>query len=426
MSFAEYLKTHHVNFDPTTLARQTGMPRHTLAAWLEGDFPDSCLSVKRIAKTMRLSLKERNGLLRAAGFSRCVFADLLAKYKNQCRFSEATLAEKIGEKNKQTINRWINEENSPSSRDKVLKLAEVLGLSITQRSEFLAAAGYEDILSPCVVDRPITHPEQFFGRNYELNRITEQWRRYPLQNIAVLGIKGSGKTSLLYRLCHHDSRLNSAANFNQEILGKRVIIDFKDPRLCQRERLLRHLLISLELPLPEKNLTTFDAIDIIYQHLHHPAFILIDDLEIGLQADELDMTFWGSLRALAQKQEGGRLAFLIAARRLPEVVAREYGKPSPFFNIFAQIMELAPLLESEIDAYFEAVGNQAGLRLSADMRDWLADHSEGWPNRLQFLTDYYLNTLRYPSRFSDGWQSECLTRMKQFCREAEAGASKTP
>ena len=47
---------------------------------------------------------------------------------------------------------------------------------------------------------PIIAPRQFFGRERELKRIFGLWQRFPLQHVAVLGAKRSGKTSLLHFL----------------------------------------------------------------------------------------------------------------------------------------------------------------------------------------------------------------------------------
>ncbi|MFH7028292.1 MAG: CHAT domain-containing protein [Heteroscytonema crispum UTEX LB 1556] len=54
--------------------------------------------------------------------------------------------------------------------------------------------------SPFITGTSITHPRDFFGRNYELKRLFNLLKRLPLQNAAIIGKKRSGKTSLLHYL----------------------------------------------------------------------------------------------------------------------------------------------------------------------------------------------------------------------------------
>lgn len=44
---------------------------------------------------------------------------------------------------------------------------------------------------------PIQNLSQFFGRENQLKRIADLWNSFPLQNIAVIGSNGIGKSSLL-------------------------------------------------------------------------------------------------------------------------------------------------------------------------------------------------------------------------------------
>ena len=99
----------------------------------------------------------------------------------------------------------------PTTMDEVKKLARELvkrgGLNEHEFKQFLHSAGHPDLtglghelfhieeLAPFIVGPPITHPRQFFGREQELKRIFGVWKRSPLQNIAVIGLHRSGKTS---------------------------------------------------------------------------------------------------------------------------------------------------------------------------------------------------------------------------------------
>src|SRR5262249_37907480 len=100
---------------------------------------------------------------------------------------------------------------------------------------------------------PITRPASFFGREREVRRIFGLWQRPPLQNAAVIGPRGGGKTSLLMYLRSVATagrlRPGQRGDFLRDPQRYRfVFADFQDPRLGTREGLLRHLLQELGLP----------------------------------------------------------------------------------------------------------------------------------------------------------------------------------
>lgn len=112
--------------------------------------------------------------------------------------------------------------------------------------------------SPFVVGPPIAHPRAFFGRERELKRLFNLLKRSPLQNAAIIGPRRSGKTSLLQYLQtitttpRDQVRPDQRADWLPQPERYRwIFVDFQDPRLGSQEGLLRHLLASLELPVPD-------------------------------------------------------------------------------------------------------------------------------------------------------------------------------
>lgn len=270
-------------------------------------------------------------------------------------------------------------------------------------------------LAPFVVGPPIAHPRQFFGRTQALTRIFGLWKQYPLQNVAIIGPYRSGKTSLLRYLASitraDPAGLRPGQRQNwlpQPERYRWVLIDFQDARMSRLDRLLRYLLTSLELPVPDR-CSLNDFLDVVSQHLHRPALVLMDEIGAGLASSELDQSFWWSLRSLGSNYTGGQLGFVLTAHQPPAVLATEHGKPSPFFNIFGHTVDLGPLLEVEAR---ELLASSPRPFAPADV-EWILEQSGRWPALLQILADTCLTALEEGPTGSP-WQEEGLRRLLPY------------
>jgi hypothetical protein len=187
-----------------------------------------------------------------------------------------------------------------------------------------------------------------------------------------------------------------------------VFVDFQDVRMCQRERLLRYLLQSMELSIPSPcDLPNF--LDVVSQELHTPTVILLDEISAALNSAELDQSFWGSLRSLGTNLTDGRLAFILTGHGLPAQLAFEQGKPSPFFNIFGHTLKLGPLTEVEAEALIAS----SPLPFAPVDREWIMLQSGRWPCLLQLLCHVRLITLAEADQ-SDAWKREGLQQMAPY------------
>jgi len=268
-------------------------------------------------------------------------------------------------------------------------------------------------LAPFVVGPPITHPRQFFGRTQELKRIFGLWKRFPLQNVAVIGLHRTGKTSLLRYLANITRvgpvQLRPGQQTDWLPQPERyqwVFVDFQDARMGNQERLLRYLLTSFNIPIPEPcNLNIF--MDLVSEHLQQPTIVLMDEIGAGLASPELDQQFWWSLRSLGSNFTGGKLGFLLTAHATPALLAHEYGKPSPFFNIFGHTVTLGPLYDPEAR---ELVASSP-IPFTPDDIEWILAQSGRWPVLLQFLSDTCLTALE-ESQTGRAWRKEGLRRIE--------------
>lgn len=284
-----------------------------------------------------------------------------------------------------------------------------------------AAGWHADAYSPFIVGPPIRQPRHFFGRTFELNRVFALWRHQPLQNVAVIGAKRSGKTSFLCQLMTiagarpEQLRPSQRADWLPRPERYRwVFVDFQDPRMCRRERLLRHLLTSLHLPAPDScDLEQF--MDLVGQHLRQPTLILLDGLGAALRAPELDTSFWEGLRSLASHHADGNLGFVLAAHESPTALALAQRQSSPFFNIFGHTFTLGPLTDGEAR---ELIASSPQCFDPADV-EWILSQSGRWPILLQLLCHVRLTTLRDRGHLS-AWQAQGMHQIAALRHLLEA------
>jgi len=267
--------------------------------------------------------------------------------------------------------------------------------------------------APFVVGSPVCQPRQFFGRVSLLFRIFGSLQRPPLRHIAILGLRRSGKTSLLHYLRQITTISPAQLRPNQYagwlINPKRyrwIFVDFQDIRMCNQERLLRFLLSELNIPPPDP-CDLYAFMDAVAGQLRRPTIILMDEIGAGLAASELDQQFWNSLRSLAINQTEGKLSFIVASHQDPAKLARDEGKSSPFFNIFETLF-LEPFTEAEARDLIAS----APLPFSEADADWIIEQSGLWPSLAQILCDVRLRALE-AGRTDNVWQKEGLRQIAQ-------------
>ncbi len=269
--------------------------------------------------------------------------------------------------------------------------------------------------NPFSIGPPILHPNRFFGRTDELKYLFGLWKHLPLQHVALLGLRRTGKTSLLHYLRQITMAPKAYLRPDQrpDWLSlpepyQWVFVDFQDARMASQERLLRHLLSGLNLPLPATcDLANF--MDIVSQHLRRPSIILMDELSAALASDELDQRFWWGLRSLVSNHTGGRLGIVLSSHEPPEQLADARDKPSPFFNIFGHTLTLGPLQAAEAR---ELIASSPRPFDPADT-NWILAESGRWPCLLQVLCHACFRALEN-GESGPAWKQEALRQIEPY------------
>ena len=279
-------------------------------------------------------------------------------------------------------------------------------------------------LAPFVAHQPITEPAQFFGRERECGRVFAWWRHSPLHNVAIIGPRRSGRTSLLHYLRTINAtparhlRPGQRHDWLPEAARYRwIYVDFFDPRWNKRNNLLRYVLAELGLPAHEP-CTLESFTETISNGLPQPTIIMLDELGAALEMAEYDGDFWRSMRAVATSVTRGNLAFAIAALDDLQALAAGYGKTSPFFNLFTSV-RLGPLTSDEARALI-AVSPRP---FAPDDSDWILAQSQGWPVLVQLLCQTRLAALE-EELSGEGWKAEGLAQIGRY-RYLLDGAART-
>lgn len=315
------------------------------------------------------------------------------------------LGYQLGREGGSMVEHWRKGYLPKSIKDVSILARELVrrgGLDRAWLDSFLASAEYphrsqllrelwpdQPAPAEAIADSPIGLPvarlDRFYGRSNELARMFAAWRSRPLESMAVIGKRRSGKTSLLL----HAMRMLTARPEELRASQRRpapmgqprlVYVDFQDARMRTRERFLPFLLTSLGLPVPQP-CDLYRFLDVVSDRLDSPSILLFDELEAALAAPELDQDFWWSMRALVSTQTRGNLAFVTASLISPTKLAESQDRPSPFFNIFGTTCELGPLRGDEALEMLEGVLPGLG---AADV-EWILAESGGWPLLLQIL-----------------------------------------
>jgi hypothetical protein len=141
----------------------------------------------------------------------------------------------------------------------------------------------------------------------------------------------------------------------------------------------------------------------------------MDEIGAALAAPELDLPFWWSLRSLGTNQTDGNLGFLLTTHEPPDQLAQEYGKPSPFFNIFGHMITLGPLCAR---AAQELIASSPHPFDTADV-EWILAQSSCWPILLQIFCHARLVALEN-RECGEAWKQDAL-RQAAFYRYLLSG-----
>ena len=137
---------------------------------------------------------------------------------------------------------------------------------------------------PFIAGSPIQDPRNFFGRQREIRIILNLFKYCQLQHAAIIGPKRSGKTSFLRILKAINTSPKTQFRSGQRDNLPRlegfcwIYVDFQDSSKHTQQELLKYLLQSMELQLPETVCDLGSFMEIVRCNLQKPTVILMDEI----------------------------------------------------------------------------------------------------------------------------------------------------
>jgi hypothetical protein len=317
-----------------------------------------------------------------------------------------------------TFGKFLN--GKPVSKEIFDKICDTLKLNLEEISISTSELpeGLDLSSPPFITGNPIDDPRCFFGREREIKRIFQLLNRRPLQNVAIVGNKRIGKTSLLHYLRNitqtpkdrlrpnqGNDWLTSPSNYRW------VFVDFQNPHLQHKNSLIRYILNSLKIPVNEPCTGEY-FMEVMPQYLDRPTVILFDEIATVLKPpSELDDRFWESFRSLASNYANGNLAYILTSPISPVDLAKNNGYSSPFFNIFGYTANLGAFTQNEA---MELIASAPQPFDDSDIQ-WILEQSRCLPLLLQKICCERLFSLELEE---DGdWQTAALVQIAPFDRE---------
>lgn len=179
----------------------------------------------------------------------------------------------------------------------------------------------------------VQHPDNFYGRQAELQRIFGLLGGAQPMSVSIVGARRIGKSSLLWYICQKGPE-KLGKEWRLGYVGLDGLGDLTVPHL------LRAMAVSLNERLSEASYEGFSALVDSLVKQGQRLVLCLDEFEA---AGQLGSDFLGYLRGLISTNKA---TLVVATERPLEELSQEGVLTSPFYNIFTR-MVLGPMPEAE-------------------------------------------------------------------------------
>lgn len=231
----------------------------------------------------------------------------------------------------------------------------------------------------------ITNPDEFFGRNEQINDIITRLRN--MQSSSIVGERRIGKSSLLYHLTQTGAQKIADSNYCF------FYFDFQDARLHNADGFFQTVLVELggspeaikTENTPNKNLIAFtDQIEAM-ERSGRRIILCLDEFENAFKhRAEFTEDFFDHMRSQLNLR---RLAFVTSTRKGLQDLCLEGRLVSPFYNIFT-VVALKELTEEEARGFVEA--HRERVNFTESELEFIFSYLNPHPLKLQILCDWVI------------------------------------
>ena len=240
----------------------------------------------------------------------------------------------------------------------------------------------------------ITAPEDFFGRQRQINKIITRLRT--MQSASVVGERRIGKSSLLYHLMQTGSARIEDANY------RFLYFDLQEADFHTALGFLNTILSKLGAPAEaiktdeplSRNLSAFSDRILALEQTGQRIVLCLDEFENAFKhRAQFDEDFFDHLRSMLNAR---RLAIVTATQRTLQSLSLEGKLTSPFYNVFT-VVELKGFTKAEAHEFVAAYHQRVGF--TDEELNFVFSYLDPHPLKLQIVCDLVLENRQ--ERLSD-------------------------
>lgn len=194
--------------------------------------------------------------------------------------------------------------------------------------------------NPYLIGQVVQDPDMFFGRRQEFALLQDHIRQR--MSVAVVGMRGIGKSSLLFQLAYQTRRRSDSFVL--------AYLDLHDSRFHTVPGLLSMILKRLDVRINRKYRFAYvrrmDAFVEAIEQMHNDGYcavLCLDEIDLLLKYPGFDHEFFQAWHQLGRE---GKLLFVTASRNPLADVMQHNDHPMPLSQLFTQI-NLAGLSQSD-------------------------------------------------------------------------------
>lgn len=240
--------------------------------------------------------------------------------------------------------------------------------------------------NPYISGPPIQNPDNFHGRREAVSRIFAMLSGPQVQSLMLLGMRRSGKTSLMNYIAHPRTLASQLPRSEDHVVayvnleaGARTPPDFYNMvarRILESAKQLPSLYSAI-LSVNTVDDYNLSMIERLLEVVNRKTTILLDEFEVLTGNPAFSVEFYNGLRSLVARYP---VAWITASyRNLYQLGFETKVQSSPFFNIFNQSIYAGAMSHDEVQELILSPAERARQPFTPGDAAWIESMSGGLP-----------------------------------------------